>query len=240
MFVILPESRAPRARRFGGTAVSLALHAALVAAAVALTTAGPAIANGVTTPPRDTIIYLAPDRGTRPEVPRTGTHRPTSADRTPTHVFTGVPTELPPIDVGAPVVDAADVVLGSEAQALGASSTGIGLPSRGALGAGGGVIGERDVDRAPRLLGNAPPLRYPDVLRGAGITGQVVLEFVVDTVGRAEPGSETVVSATRPEFAEAVRRALPSFRFAPGEVAGHRVRTRVRMPFDIRLAEGSR
>jgi hypothetical protein len=44
---------------------------------------------------------------------------------------------------------------------------------------------EKQVEPAP---GNLPP-RYPDVLRSAGVEGQVIAQFVVDAAGKVEEGS---------------------------------------------------
>lgn len=236
MLTTLPESRAPRARRLGGTVASLLVHATLVITAVALTTADRAGATVAPPDPIDPIIYTLP-RAERDGIgdwphPRV-TYRETQ--RPPTHVVTSVvPPSIPEIDIGRPLVDHADMRIASHDHATMLTSGSVsGMP--GSAPGAGSVIGEDEVERAPRMIGARPALRYPDALRGAGIGGRVVLEFVVDTAGRAEPGSATVVESTRPEFADVVRRALPLFLFAPGEHAGRRVRTRVQLPFEFRL-----
>jgi TonB family protein len=95
------------------------------------------------------------------------------------------------------------------------------------------VWSESDVDRQVSAApGNAPP-RYPATLRGREVEGKVVVEFVVDTAGRIEPTSVRVQSATDPAFAAAVTSALPSYRYVPARVAGHRVRQRAVQPFDF-------
>src|SRR5215213_1297759 len=72
-----------------------------------------------------------------------------------------------------------------------------------------------EVERAAAALpGNTGP-QYPAALRSAGLEGQVVVQFIVSTEGRAEPGSIRVVSATNALFSAAVERALPRMRFAP-------------------------
>lgn len=71
---------------------------------------------------------------------------------------------------------------------------------------------------------------YPDSLWRAGISGVVLVEFVVDTTGRVEPGTVGIVSTTHPLFAEAVRVALPDARFRPAAREGHPVRQFVIQP----------
>lgn len=94
------------------------------------------------------------------------------------------------------------------------------------------------VEEAPRILAGPLPA-YPELLRQAGIRGHVVLEAVVDTSGRVEPGSLTVVSATNPGFVGPARQALAATLFRPGRVHGRAVRVRVRIPVDFTLRSGT-
>jgi len=71
---------------------------------------------------------------------------------------------------------------------------------------------------------------YPDSLWKAGTSGQAMVEFVVDTVGRIEMNFFSVVSASHPEFGESVRLALARARFAPAMKGGRRVRQIVQLP----------
>jgi protein TonB len=113
------------------------------------------------------------------------------------------------------------------------SSIGNGPPLLG--GASGAALDEHLVDRAPRVLGRAIEPRYPAALRDAGVQGRVVVQFVVDTLGRAELDELQVVESAHPQFVESVRAALARYRFSPGEAGGRRVRTRVQLPFDFAL-----
>jgi protein TonB len=119
---------------------------------------------------------------------------------------------------------------------------GRGLPADSPIGVGrtlgggdGSALDERDVDRAPRLIGAAQEPRYPAALRESGIQGRVVVQFVVDTLGRAELGELQVVESAHPRFVDAVRDALARYRFSVGEAAGRKVRTRVQLPFEFTL-----
>jgi len=79
-----------------------------------------------------------------------------------------------------------------------------------------------------------PPPAYPDLLRAAGIQGRVVLQAVIDTLGRAEGAAVVVESSNRGFDAAAlayVRRAL----FRPGRVHGRAVRVLIRLPIDFTL-----
>lgn len=86
------------------------------------------------------------------------------------------------------------------------------------------------------MLLSAPPPVYPEPLRRAGIEGRVVVETVVDTLGRAEPGSLVVVESPAPGFAAPARAYVLRALFRPARVHGRAVRVPVRVPIEFRLA----
>ena len=86
---------------------------------------------------------------------------------------------------------------------------------------------EKPVMQAPHSV--AP--RYPEILKSAGVEGEVVASFVVDATGHVEPGSFQVLRATHSAFVAAVRNALPSMAFLPAEIGGQKVRQLVQQPF---------
>ena len=104
------------------------------------------------------------------------------------------------------------------------------------LGGGGdsGVVAVALTDEPPALLA-APMPAYPPLLRQAGIQGDVVVQAVIDTLGRAEAASLRVVRSANPGFdqpsLECVRRAL----FRPGRVGGRAVRVLVNVPLAFTL-----
>lgn len=75
----------------------------------------------------------------------------------------------------------------------------------------------------------APP--YPDLLRQAGIGGPVRVAFTLDTSGRVEGAGLRVVRTANPGFDQAVKRAVVTWRYAPGSVCGHPVRVRLTHEF---------
>jgi TonB family protein len=79
-----------------------------------------------------------------------------------------------------------------------------------------------------------PPVRYPPALAQADIAGLVELEYVVDTAGRAEPGSVRALAAAHPEFEAAARAAVLASRFRPARLHGQAVRQLVRQTFRFR------
>ncbi len=82
--------------------------------------------------------------------------------------------------------------------------------------------------------GNPQP-RYPDVLRSAGVTGEVLAQFVVDTTGRAEMSTFKALSSSHELFTAAVRATLPSMRFYPAETGGRKVKQLVQQAFKFNV-----
>ncbi len=77
---------------------------------------------------------------------------------------------------------------------------------------------------------------YPQTLQSAGVEGEVDVQFVVDTTGRADMSTLKVLKSTNDLFTAAVRNALPRAKFFPAEVGGHKVRQWVQQPFTFGLA----
>jgi TonB family protein len=76
-----------------------------------------------------------------------------------------------------------------------------------------------------------PQPQYPEALLFTGVAGQVLAEFVVDTLGHVELDTFGVISSTNPKFTEAVQRVLPDWAYAPAMKDGKRVRQLVQQPF---------
>jgi len=87
-----------------------------------------------------------------------------------------------------------------------------------------------DVPARGDSLSRPQPL-YPETLLFTGVTGQVLAEFVVDTLGHVELDTFGVISSTNPKFTQAVQRALPDWAYAPAMLGGKRVRQLVQQPF---------
>jgi len=234
MLGTLLESNAIRARRTGGTLASTLVHAALFAGAIVVTARGP----GLKPVDPDEIVLPPFVVGRPPDAPDVRVHRPSSSTPTvPTAPqlpsVDRVPDEIPPIDVDVkiPVGSDDEVARGTGpiVQAPGGPGGGIGEPTRD------GALDERYVDRAPRIVGNPVQPDFPASLRERGVSGRVSVQFVVDTLGRAEMSGLRVVEATDPLFAHSVRAVLGRYRFSPGEVGGRKVRTLVQLPFDFTL-----
>ncbi|MEZ4457734.1 MAG: energy transducer TonB [Gemmatimonadales bacterium] len=224
MFAELIES-APSSRRWAAQSfLSLGFHVAIGAAAVA---AGHRIAAEAPTRPQpaDIDIYLPP------EAPRRMT-APVSA-AAPGPAAPDVPTELPSFAV--PVTVPTGIPPVTAAEAPGNPSRFVTAPagrcafcsSAAAAPAGDNPWRAESVDEPAAVLLQPEPA-YPALLRTAGMSGRVILQFVVDTLGRVERGSVEVVESPHEAFAASATASIEASRFRPARVRGRVVRQLVR------------
>jgi protein TonB len=141
------------------------------------------------------------------------------------------------VDVASPAIDLPGLV--SNSTDFGPTS----LIARGETNDGvarAGSDGPLRADQVERQVavvpGSAPP-RYPEVLRGSGVEGQVTAVFVVDESGHAEHESIRFLRSDDKLFEDAVKDALHRMRFIPAEVGGRKVRQLVQMPFVFTLSK---
>src|ERR1019366_333449 len=92
---------------------------------------------------------------------------------------------------------------------------------------------ENPVMSAP---GSAAP-RYPDILKSAGVSGEVIASFVVDTTGLADVGSLKVIRSSHQLFVNSIVAAMPDMRFTPAMVGGRKVKQLVMQPFVFQIAD---
>jgi TonB family protein len=79
--------------------------------------------------------------------------------------------------------------------------------------------------------------RYPDALRTANVTGEVLAQFIVDEDGSVDSTSFNVARSTNDQFTDAVRASISSLRFNPALVGGRPVKQLVQMPFQFNLTK---
>ena len=94
---------------------------------------------------------------------------------------------------------------------------------------------EKQVDKPVIPAPGSPAPRYPQDLRASSISGCVLVQFIVDTTGRADRGTLRLLAYTHREFVEAVWDALPKMRFTPAEIRGRKVRQIVQQPFNFTI-----
>lgn len=91
------------------------------------------------------------------------------------------------------------------------------------------------VEKQVQVVPGGPTPRYPEPLRAAGIQGQVLAQFIVDTTGKADMRTFKVLRSTHSDFAFQVRSAVASMEFYPAILMGRKVRQLVQMPFNFCL-----
>jgi protein TonB len=75
------------------------------------------------------------------------------------------------------------------------------------------------------------------MLRSANVEGEVLAQFVVDTLGRAGMQTFKVLKSSHDLFTNSVKSALSNMRFYPAEVGGRKVKQLVQMPFQFTLTK---
>ena len=89
------------------------------------------------------------------------------------------------------------------------------------------------LDRFPQAKARVAP-EYPKELREAGVTGEVLVEFVVDKTGTVQ--GAIPVSSTNPGFEAAAVAAVEKWKFDSGLKGGRAVNTRLRQTITFSLA----
>lgn len=74
---------------------------------------------------------------------------------------------------------------------------------------------------------------YPADLREAGVSGDVVARFVVDTTNRVDESTIAILASDRPQFAVAVIESLRSTRFLAADRDGVKVRQAMQVAFQF-------
>lgn len=195
-----------------GGALALGVHAAILAYGLHTTTGSADPGKPVV----DTTVFM-------PQPPRRGVAVDVPVVRGP--VFTGdgifaIPTDIPTIPGGT-----------NEPGPILTPSEPLGSPPDGDAT---GVYDSEVVEQMPELLSSPPP-RYPEMLRLAHVEGVVIVQGVVDTLGRMEHATLRVLSSPHPAFSASALESLAGAVFRPGRVYGHAVRVLVQVPVRFTL-----
>ncbi len=98
------------------------------------------------------------------------------------------------------------------------------------------VFMEAIVEEKPAVL-SGPTLQYPALLRQAQIQGRVLIQAIIDTLGRAEPNSVKVLQSPNPGFDQSAKTYVLNALFRPARVHGRAVRVLLQIPVDFRLRQ---
>lgn len=229
MFNNLLESKAKKQKSPGGIVVSAIMHVVLIFLAVQAT-----LNAGQKKEKREEKVDFVEVKKDEPPPPK---EKPPEVQVAPPpkgfQTLTApvnIPDVLPDIDLTKKVTNEADFT-GKGAQ---------GGREKGIVGAApveNQTYFEYQVEKPVMAVPGSPTPRYPDILKSAGVEGEVVVAFVVDTTGRADIGSLKILKSTHELFAAAVRTALPQMRFLPAEVGGKKVKQLVQQPFAFNIVK---
>ena len=241
MLNTLLESKPKKERSFGGSLFSLVFHSGLIALAVYAT----AHATTKDEKPKEEKIEFVE---TKPDEPKPEEPKPEPEPPPPDVVAAPpppkgfqvlaapveIPDVIPEVDLTKKVTDEADF-----------SGKGVaGGVAKGVEGGTGPVVTNTDqpffefqVEKpvVPAPGGCSP--KYPEMLRTAGVTGEVQAQFIVDTTGRVQAGSFKVLKTTHELFSTEVRKATACFRYLPAETGGKKVRQLVQQPFTFDISK---
>ena len=96
------------------------------------------------------------------------------------------------------------------------------------------VLDISKLDQIPQPRFRTPP-QYPFEMRRAGIAGEVLVEFLVDTEGDVQ--NAFAAKSSQKEFESAAIQAVSKWKFRPGRKNGQNVVTRMQVPIVFTLNE---
>lgn len=229
MFNNLIESKPQKKGGIGGTFVSVALHAILITLAVYVTAhAGEKIVEKTR---QEDVVFAKPPEPPPPppDEPKPPPPDVVAAPPPPKgfQVLTApinIPDKIPDVDLSKAVTDEKDF-------------TGKGVAGGKANGVVGGVAQPTDqpyfefqVEKPVLPRDGNPQPKYPSMLESSHVTGDVLAQFVVDTLGRAEMSTFKVLSSTNDLFSASLKSVLGQWKFYPAEAGGHKVKQIVQLP----------
>lgn len=232
MFEILVASVVPAHRSPFQVAGAIAIHAGLLLVAI-VATRGAALAGPAPDPARFLPeVYInrvspAPVTGSASVTRSVSLARPDLPTRMPLPGidFQRLPAHLPPSDFDRSAYAGGTTLIPSDLTGGSGSPDGVTTVPR-----------NDEVDQPARRVHVVEPV-YPSALRTAGIEGSVRLSFIIDTLGNVEPGSVTVLAASRPGFVVSATTAVRGQRFIPAQRRGVVVRTRAEQTVRFALGE---
>ena len=97
------------------------------------------------------------------------------------------------------------------------------------------VVTAIEADSAVTRYPESAAPAYPPALLEQKIEGSAYVQFIVDTTGLVDTSTFKVLVTNHPDFAVAVREALPFMRFHPAVLRSQKVRQLVEQPFMFKI-----
>ena len=228
----LVESKPQKTRRSAGTVASFIAHYGLILFALYASAQAETLDDG---PKQEQIAFVE----TAPEEPPPREERVSPEQAVAPLPVKDIPLLVAPLDIPTvlPEIDLSKGVTDPEAFARRRPLTVDSAAPTGAKPHRGEAYGEREVEKPVMQAPNSAAPAYPDILRQAGVEGEALVSFVVDTTGRVEIGSFKVIRTSHDLFAAAVKSALPRMRFFPAEVGSNKVRQLVQQPYSFAIVK---
>jgi protein TonB len=240
MLDTLPCSRPPHQVAAYTPAMSSVLHLFAISGAILLSQAAPAVQRMVVDTTLIMLLRPAAVEKVDPAVEKLREERaarvivvanPPPVGFQTVAALAEIPKDIPPVDLSARPFDPKDFSgRGVEGGIAGGVAGGTGrvedlaaTHAKGAEPLVARVFTTAEVADPAQIVSQPAP-EYPRIFASAGIGGVVVLQFVVDTLGRVEPGSVTVLEASHEPFAEAATKAIRASTFRPGRMRGEPIR----------------
>lgn len=233
MFNNLVESKPKKVRSRGGTIFSFIAHYGLILFVIYTSAQAATQDDG---PKQEKVAFVEVKKEEAPKPKEPPPPELVAAPPPPKgfQVLTApveIPNVLPDIDLTRRVTNEADF---TGKGAVGGFSTGV---EKKVEVREDNTYFEFQVEKPVMQAPNSPTPQYPDILRQAGVEGEALVSFVVDTTGRADVSSFKVIRTTHELFATAVKNALPRMRFIPAEVGDKKVRQLVQQPFSFAIVK---
>jgi protein TonB len=235
VFENLIESKSTAKKSFGQSVLSLLVHAAVIFAAVKVTTGAAETIKEIVAD--TTMVFLKPPPPPPPPPDQPPPDVIVSANPPPKGFQTvvaptDIPKDIPPIDLNEKPFDPKDFTGKGVEGGIAAGIVG----GTGPVEVSGEVFLEAQLDDPVQPI-SIPTPRYPPVLQSAGIAGRVELQYVVDTTGHAEPNSFKVLKTTHPAFVEPAKEAITKGVFKPAKFKGQPVRQLVQQAISFKVGQ---
>jgi protein TonB len=234
MFENLIESKRKKQKSFAQSVTSVIIHIVVIFAAVKATSGAAETLKDVMQD--TTMVFLEPPKAPEPPKEQPPPEAVVAANPPPQgfQVVTppaDIPTEIPPVNLNEKFDPRDFTGKGVEG--------GIGTGVAGGTGPvlEGEVFLAAEVDETPQAMNEAGACNaeFPPVMKSAGIPGRVVMQFVVNTDGKVDPGSIKVMNSTHKAFEDPAKQAMLKCPFKPGRSRGQPVRVLVQQAVSFKL-----